>query len=136
MADVNVRLAWTGQGLQFDGGRDNGPTIHMDGGGDTGPGPMATLLLAFGGCMAADVVDISTKSRLPLTGLEVTVEGDRAPEPPRRYTRIVMKFVARGVAKEDEPKLQRALDLSQEKYCSVLHSLREDTAMEFHLELA
>jgi putative redox protein len=137
MADLAAKITWTGNGLEFDGGTAaGGPRIRMDGGGTTGPGPMVTLLLAFGGCMGADIVDISTKGRTPMSGLEIDVEGDRAPEPPRRYTKIVMRFIVRGANAADEPKFQRALDLSREKYCSVLHSLRTDLDLEFRLELA
>ena len=135
MADVTVRLAWTGTDLQFDGGVAGGPQIRVDGNSATGPSPLSTLLLAYGGCMAADIVDITTKSRVGMSGLEVDVEGDRAADVPRRYTRIVMRFTARGVAAEDEGKIHRALELSREKYCSVLHSLREDMKLEFHLVL-
>ena len=135
MSDISVKLAWTGEDLMFEAGAVGGPQIRLDGNARMGPSPLATLLLAYGGCMAADIVDISVKGRTGLTGLEVSVEGDRAKDMPRRYTRIVMRFTAHGVGAADEPKLQRALELSREKYCSVLHSLREDIALEFELKL-
>jgi putative redox protein len=125
-----------GEGLVFEGGTANGPQVRIDGNSATGPSPLATLLISFAGCMAADIVDITTKSRVAISGLDVSVEGDRAADVPRRYTRISMQFVAHGVAAEDEPKLQRALDLSREKYCSVLHSLRTDIDFAFDLKLA
>src|SRR5690606_16392295 len=103
--------------------------------GVAGPAPPAMLALALAGCMAVDVIDITQKMRVPMTGLRVVVEGDRRADPPRRYTALRQKFIATGVAPEDEPKVRRALDLSREKYCSVLHSLREDIAMSFELEL-
>ncbi len=136
MADVKASITWTGNGLTFDGGSVDGPRIRLDGSGATGPSPMTTLLLAFGGCMAADVVDISTKGRTTFSGLDVSIEGDRATEVPRRFTRVVMQFTVRGADAADAPKFQRALDLSQEKYCSVLHTLKADTVFEFKLELA
>ncbi|MEO5509330.1 MAG: OsmC family protein [Longimicrobiales bacterium] len=135
MADVSANISWTGESLTFEGGGANGPRIRIDGSGATGPSPLITLLLSFGGCMAADIVDISTKGRTQFSALEVAIEGDRATEVPRRYTRIAMRFTVAGANAEDEPKFQRALDLSREKYCSVLHSLREDIALEFNLEL-
>jgi putative redox protein len=136
MADISVQLKWSGDGLLFDGGAVNGPQVRLDGNSVTGPSPMTALLLALGGCMAADIVDISVKSRTAISALDVTVEGDRATEMPRRFTRIAMRFIAHGVAAGDEPKLQRALDLSREKYCSVLHTLRPDLDIAFDLKRA
>ncbi len=136
MADVKASITWTGNGLTFDGGGVDGPRIRLDGSGSTGPSPMTTLLLAFGGCMAADIVDISMKGRTAMSGLAVSIEGDRAVEVPRRFTRVVMHITVQGADAADAPKFQRALELSREKYCSVLHTLKADTELEFKLELA
>jgi len=95
---------------------------------------MQQLLLAIAACMGADIVDIMTKSRAPLTGLDIAAEGWRAPRPPRRYTGVRLTFTAQGVADEDSPRLERALDLSKETYCSVLHSLRPDIELTLRLE--
>lgn len=134
MADSEVRLRWEGEGLRFRGGRSGGPEAMVDGDGETAPSPMQHLLLAVAGCMGADIVDIMNKSRAALGGLDVRVEGWRAPQPPRRFTAIHMTFTAEGVADEDEPRLQRALELSRQTYCSVLHSLRTDVELAFRLD--
>src|SRR5512147_1619906 len=123
MADNSVQLRWEGEALQFRGGRSGGPEIRIDSDGRTGPSPMQHLLLAVAGCMGADIVDIMAKSRAPVGGLQVVVEGWRAPQPPRRYTAIEVVIQAEGVSEEDSPKLERALALSRDTYCSVLHSL-------------
>lgn len=136
MADVTVRLEWAGEGLRFEGGKPGGPGVVVDGDGAAGPSPMTALLLGLAGCMAVDILDISTKSRVALTSLEAHLEGDRAATPPRRYTAVRMRFVAGGVAAADEPKVRRAVDLSAETYCSVLHSLRPDIQITTELELA
>jgi putative redox protein len=135
MADVSVALRWSGEPMKFRGGRVGGPEIIVDGDGADGPSPMTALLLALAGCMAADVVDIGTKMRLPLTGLEVVVDADRRPEPPRRYTSIRLKYIVTGVPAADEAKVWRAIDLSRDTYCSVMHSLRPDTEIAIDLEL-
>lgn len=96
---------------------------------------MELLLLSLAGCMGIDIVDIAKKMRVSIEGLDLRLEGDRAVEPPRRYTRIRILCDARGVSEEDRPKLQRAVDLSSEKYCSVLHSLRPDIPIETELRL-
>jgi putative redox protein len=91
---------------------------------------MQAVLLGFAGCMAADVIEILGKMRVPLVGLSVKVEGERAPEPPRRFTAIRLVYEVEGVPPEGEDKLARAIELSKEKYCSVLHSLRPDIAFQ------
>jgi putative redox protein len=135
VADMTVSLAWTGEALRFRGGAVDGPEVVVDGGNTEGPSPVAALLLGVGGCMAADIVDIATKMRVPMTSIRVVLEGDRRAEPPRRFTAIRMKFVVGGVAAADEPKLQRAIDMSRDTYCSVLHSLRDDIAIDIDLEM-
>jgi putative redox protein len=125
VADVDVVVKWVGEGLVFDASSKDG-TIRMDGDGKAGPTPVQGLLLAVGVCTAADVVDILGKMRVPLEGLEFRADADRAPSPPRRYTAIRMTYVATGIGAGDRDKLQRAVDLSHEKYCSVLLSLRQD----------
>jgi putative redox protein len=136
MADMAVSLQWLGETLRFHGGTVGGPQVVVDGSNADGPSPVAALLLGLGGCMAADVVDIATKMRLPLTGLSLVLEGDRRAEPPRRFTAIRMKFLVSGMAAADEPQLRRAIDLSRETYCSVLHSLRDDIPIEIDLEMS
>lgn len=129
MADVEVGLRWTGVGMQFDGNASGGPVVRVDGHGVTGPSPMQTLLLALAGCSAADVVEILGKMRVPLEALNVRVEGERAPKSPRRYTRVRVVYETRGVPAEHTAKLERAVALSHETYCSVLHTLRADVAV-------
>jgi putative redox protein len=135
MADAMVSLRWSGEQQVFRGGRPDGPQVVIDGDGAEGPSPMTTLLLSLAGCMAADVVIIGQKMRLPLSGLEVAVEGDRRPEPPRRYTAIRLRYIVAGVAAEDEPKVWHAINLSRDTYCSVMHSLQPDLAISIELEL-
>ncbi|HEX9108084.1 MAG TPA: OsmC family protein [Longimicrobiales bacterium] len=135
MADVAVKLSWTGEGLIFRGGREGGPEAVVDGNGKAGPSPMQALLLAAAGCSGADVVDILARMRVPLTGLEVLVEGERVSEHPRRFTTIRLRYLARGVPAEAEERLRRAVQLSHEKYCSVLHTLRPDVVVESDVAL-
>lgn len=134
MAGSSVRLTWDGEGERFRGGASGGPEVTVDGAGVTGASPMQHLLLALAGCMGADIVDVMAKSRAPLGGLEVLVESGRAPQPPRRLTSITMTFTARGVADADGARLERAVELSRQTYCSVLHSLRPDLELAFRLE--
>lgn len=126
MADSRVRLLWTGEGHAFRGGRPDGPEVLLDGDGREGPSPTDSLLLALGGCMGVDVVMILEKMRVPLAGLAVEVEGDRRADPPRRFTRLHAVFRVEGVPADESAKVERAVRLSSERYCSVLHTLGSD----------
>jgi putative redox protein len=94
---------------------------------------MDALLYAVAGCMALDVQHILEASRVPMTALEVAVEGERAPEHPRFFTKVGLVFRVEGPQDEHQAKLERAVSLSQEKFCSVLHSLRPD--IEYVIEI-
>lgn len=128
MAGMELTLRWSGTGLHFES-EVAGGVVVIDGDAQAGPSPMQSLLLGLAGCMAVDVVMILQKMRVPLEGLTVRVEGERAPEPPRRFTQILLVYETRGLLPEDGEKLERAIDLSRDKYCSVLHTLRPDTAI-------
>lgn len=135
MADVTVRLDWTGEDLVFEGRGPSSPPMILDSGGTRGPSPTQSLLLAVAGCTAADVIDILGRMRRLPEGLSVEVDGDRAPAPPRRYTRIRLTYRIAGLEPADEAKVRRAISLSQEKYCSVLHTLRPDLELETEIVL-
>ncbi len=121
-----VTLRWLGEGTQFAGGKEGGPQVVVDGDGKVGPSPMITFLLGLSACTASDIVDIVGKMRVRLSAFDVRAEGDRREEPPRRYTKIRLTYRVAGVAEDDHDKVRRAVQLSQEKYCSAMHSIRED----------
>ena len=134
MSDNSVSLRWMGEGLRFEGGRPGGPVVRLDSAAEAGPSPMDSLLLALAGCMGIDVVMILQKSRVPLTSLEVRVDGERAEDPPRRFTAIRIAYRLGGVDPEHHAKAQRAVDLSRDTYCSVLHSLRPDVDLDIRID--
>jgi putative redox protein len=135
VADVKVGMRWSGSELRFSGAKEGGPSVLIDGDGVDGPSPVTTLVLSLAGCMAADVVDIGRKMRLPIRTLEVEAEADRRAEPPRRLVAVRLKYIVEGVAESERAKVWRAIELSRETYCSVLHSLREDIPVDIELEL-
>jgi len=120
--------------MEYLGGAEGEEAVLLDAKGARGPGPMDALLLAVAGCMAADVQTILERSRVPLTGMEVQIQGQRAPAHPKRYTHIALTYLLEGPGEEDGPKVQRAVDLSREKFCSVLHSLRPDIQVEIDVQ--
>ena len=119
-----VTLAWE-HDLVFRGGEAGGPTTLTDGDNAAAPGPMLTLLLAAAACSGADVVSILEKMRVTLREFRIEASGARREEHPRRYTAINLSFHLRGDGL-DQAKARRAVELSIEKYCSVLHSLSPD----------
>ena len=128
-----VTLRWQ-EGLRFEGGEAGGPSITIDGDNAAGPGPMLTLLLAAAGCTGSDVVVILQKMRIQLRELRIEAEGVRRVEEPRRYVSIHLTYRMSGTGL-DEAKARRAIDLSLQKYCSVVHSLAADLAVTYALSL-
>ncbi len=90
--------------------------------------------MALAGCMAIDLADIVLKGRHPLTSLQASITGMRREEPPRHFVSLTLHFLVGG----DVPPhaIQRAIDLSRDKYCSVWHSLRQDIQLETSFEVA
>jgi putative redox protein len=129
-----VTLTWE-QGLRFSGGSPGGPSVTVDGDNEVAPGPMTTLLLAAAACTGADVVSILQKMRVAFTGLSIEVAGVRREQEPRRYVSIHLEYRVAGTDL-DPAKIRRAVDLSLEKYCSVIHSLASDMAVTYALSLA
>lgn len=108
----------------------------MDSDRDTNraPGPMEMLLRSLCACSATDVVIVLKKKRQAVTAVEVTAEGERAPEPPTVYTQIHMTYRIAGHQVEKQA-AERAVALSQEKYCSVLATLRPTARISHELVL-
>ena len=128
-----VVLRWQ-DGLRFQGGEPAGPSVTIDGDNAAGPGPMLTLLLAAAACTGSDIVVILEKMRIQLRELRIEAEGVRRVEEPRRYLSIHFTYRMSGTGL-DEPKARRAIDLSLQKYCSVVHSLAADLAVTYAVSL-
>ncbi|WP_297497902.1 OsmC family protein [Thermococcus sp.] len=84
--------------------------------GEGGISPMRLLLLSVAGCTAYDVVMILKKMREPVEGLEVEISGERREEHPQVYTKVHIHYRVYGNVREEKAK--RAIELSQDKYCS------------------
>jgi putative redox protein len=123
---TTAELVWERE-LVF-GGRSGEATMILDSAGVAGPSPVQALAFALAGCMAMDVVHILKKGRFDLRGLKVAIQGERAQETPHRITAVSIDFTVTGAVPKDQ--IQRAIDLSHEKYCSVWHSMRQDIPFE------
>ena len=130
---TTAEVIWSAEGLRF-GATSGKNAIVVDGDGIAGPSPMQVAAIGLAGCMAADVVAILRKGRQAVAGLRVSCTGERAPFPPRRFTRIVLHFHVKGPVASDA--VERAIALSRENYCSAWHSMRQDidfvTSFEIH----
>lgn len=105
-------------------GTAGGVPITLDSDSVAGVSPMQAVGAGLAACMAMDVVVILEKGRQDLRGLNVSLTGHRAAEEPRRFTSVTIHLDITGDI-PIEP-VQRAIDLSRSKYCSVWQSLRQD----------
>lgn len=118
---MKARVKWI-DGLMFVGESGSGHAIVMDGapehgGRDLGVRPMEMLLLGLGGCTGIDVMLILRKGREAVTDCIVEIEAERAETDPKIFTRIHMHYVVEGT-NLNPAKVERAIALSAEKYCS------------------
>lgn len=132
-----VRLEWAGSGMQFRGTgvEPPAPAISLDGDNAAAPGPMQVLLLAAACCTGSDLVLMFEKMRVRLRHLAIDVTGVRRDATPKRYLAIRLRFHIGGDGL-DMAKAERAVSLSLEKYCSVVHSLAPDITISHEIELA
>jgi len=98
-------------------------TIETDSERHAAATPMELLLLALGSCTGVDVISILKKKRQQVTDYRIEVSGERREEHPRAYTRLFVKHIVRGHAVSEEA-VARAIELSDQKYCSVAATLR------------
>jgi putative redox protein len=122
-----INVKWDG-GLRFVAIDSSGHSIVMDasksfGGEGSGFSPMQLLLVALGGCTGMDVVNILRKQRQEVDDLEIVVSGERAEEPPRVYNNIRVEYRIKGKDIKENA-VKRAIQLSEDKYCSVGAMLR------------
>jgi len=129
-----AKVQWIGE-QKFMAISPSGHTLAMDSdrASNTGPGPMELLLMALGACTATDIVIILEKRRQKLESLEVICSGERAAELPQVWTKLEILFRLSG--KLEESGVQRAIQLSEEKYCSVSATLKKSAALTWRYEI-
>lgn len=131
--EQRISVTWK-EGMRFEARTEEGAVTSIDGDGALSPSPTRLLLEALASCTGIDVVEILRKGRHRVDELAVEATGVRREETPRRFTRVRLLFRIAGDV--DEAAARRAIDLSLERYCSVLHTLREDLTVDAELELA
>lgn len=138
---MECTVRWMGNegGMSFVGETGSGHMVTMDGAPEAGgrnlaPRPMELLLAGAGGCTAFDVVMILKKGRHAIRGCDVTLDADRAPEDPKVFTRIHFKFRVTGSKLKPEA-VERAVQLSKEKYCSASIMLGKTAEITHEIEI-
>ncbi|HHY54584.1 MAG TPA: OsmC family protein [Chloroflexi bacterium] len=124
---MKAQVTWLG-GMKFEAVADSGHPIILDaapdvGGANEGSRPMELMAMSLAGCTAMDVISILRKKRQEVTGFEVKVDADRASQHPHVFTAITITYVLRGRG-IDPAAVERAMQLSEEKYCPAQAMLR------------
>ena len=132
-----IDLAWK-ERMTFETDLD-GHVLTLDampdsGGNDSGPRPKKLMLAALAGCTGMDVISILAKMKIVPEEFNVIVEGDVANDHPKKYTqmKVIYQFKGKGLQLE---KLQKAIDLSQEKYCGVSAVYRDALKLETEIRI-
>jgi len=133
---MKAELNWVG-GLEFVARGDSGHEVVVDaaeedGGNNRGSRPMELLLHGLGGCTAIDVALILNKMKAELTEFRIEINADRAKEHPRKYTRIHLKYFLKGKGLTVK-KVEKAIKLSQEKYCPATSSLNAEIGSSYEI---
>ena len=136
---MKARVQWL-DGRAFVGESGSGHAIVMDGapeagGRNIGVRPMEMLLLGLGGCTAFDIVMILERMREKVTGLDIALEADRATEDPKVFTHVKLIYKIKG--RNLKPaNVERAVNLSAEKYCSASAMFGKTAKIEHVWEIA
>jgi putative redox protein len=126
---VTTTLTWQGDQRFHAATPDHSLVLDGD-----SPSPVEALAMALAGCMAIDVADIVVKGRHDLKSLEARLVGQRRDEPPRHFVSFTLHFALTGNVPAHA--VERAIQLSRDKYCSVWLSLRQDIDLFTSFEVA
>lgn len=129
---MKATVKWQ-QGLSFKGTMDSGYETVMDGDGKA-ISPMESVLVAAGACSSVDVVEILKKGRYDLVECRCELEATRAENPPRVFTELHAHYVVSGEGLTEKA-VQRAVQLSAEKYCSVMLMLEKSVKITTSYEI-
>lgn len=133
----SVKTNWVDK-MAFDSQIDK-HTLRIDAppilGDDSGPSPKKLLLSSLAGCTGMDVVSLLNKMKVPFTGLEMDIEADLTEEHPKVYSeiRLVYRFFGENL---NRTKVEKAVAISQDKYCGVSAMLRKNSPINYSIEYA
>ncbi|HTJ50994.1 MAG TPA: OsmC family protein [Cyclobacteriaceae bacterium] len=136
---IKVEINRLNEGFHMEAVNEQGNALQMDaspdiGGTNQGMRPMQLLLAAFGGCSSIDLINILKKQKQPLKDVKVTVTGEREKDVvPALYTEVHAHFKLFGAL--DKDKVQKAVSLSVDKYCSVAKTLEKSAKVTYSFEI-
>jgi putative redox protein len=136
---IKIELNRLNDGFHMEAVNEQGNKLEMDaspeiGGTNQGMRPMQLLLAAMGGCSSIDLINILKKQKQPLKDLKVTVTGEREKDViPSLYTEVHAHFRLFGDLNND--KVQKAVSLAVDKYCSVAKTLEKNAKITYSFEI-
>lgn len=127
------------EGLAFLGESESGHGLLMDakpefGGKNLAANPVETMLMAMGGCSGIDITSILRKSRVAFDGLSVELSAERSETPPKLFTKVHAHVVVKGSG-IDPGKVQKAIDMTRDKYCSVAITIAKTAEVTYDFEI-
>lgn len=128
---TEAKTTWIAE-QRFEGISSSGHPIIVDGDKKAGNSPMELVLIGLCGCTGYDVASILSKKREPFTSLEVRAQAERATTPPTVYTDIRLTYRVGG--KVSHKAVEDAVQLSEEKYCSVAAMLKKTAKITYTIE--
>ena len=135
---TTAKISWV-DGALFVAEGGSGHTLTMDGAADVGgrdlaSRPMEVVLMGMGGCTAIDVVATLRKQRQDIEGVEVSLVAERADQPPKVFTSVKVVYTVRG-RKLSRALIERAVSLSEDKYCSATAMIRKSASVSHEVVL-
>jgi len=135
---MNAKVIWKNR-MSFEGTSDSGfnvplGTVPAVGGDNDGFRPLELMAIGLAGCTAMDVISILKKKRQDVTGFEVQVHADRAEQHPKVFTNIIIEYIISG-NDISEDAVKRAVQLSEETYCSAQAMMKKVAPMELKITI-
>lgn len=135
---MKIEIERVNDKVHLEAKNEQGIVVHMDGspeigGEDLGARPMQLVLMALGGCTSMDVLSMLKKMREDVKSYKVTVDAERATEHPMVFTKAHIHYVLQGNLKNEN--VERAIQLSMDKYCSVTHILNKTATITHSFEI-
>ncbi len=132
---MSLKLEWN-ENMKFTAYTPSGHEVKLDsssksGGNDSAARPMELLLVSLVGCTGMDVISILRKMKALPEDFRIEVESERAPQHPKIFTKIHLKYIFKNVPSRE--KAQKAVELSQNKYCSASAMIKKASTLTYEL---